>query len=127
MATKQNAQLGVLIGLLRIHPEYLSTFVNSSNKDEFNNSFNSESFISQEEVSPCRVVPNVASCSKSFSTELSLSEIRKYPCLLDVSHPTYKDRNIKINAWKEMSACFEAEIDVFQKKTEKLKRYFEKM
>ena len=72
MAAEQNIELGVLIDLLRIHPEDLQTFVNSSNKDEFTNS---ESFISHEGLSLCRVEPSVASCSKSFSTEVFLSEV----------------------------------------------------
>ena len=75
MAAEQNTQLGVLIDLLRIHPEYLQTFVNSSNKDEFTNS---ESFILHEGLSSCRVEPSVASCSKSFSTEVFLSEVSTY-------------------------------------------------
>ena len=75
MAAQQNIGLGVLIDLLRIHPEYLQTFVNSSNKDEFTNS---ESFISHEGLSLCRVEPSVASCSKSFSPEVFLSEVSVY-------------------------------------------------
>ena len=75
MATEQNTQLGVLIDFHRIHPQYLQTFVNSSNNDEFTNS---ESFISHDVLSLCRVEPSVASCSKSFSTEVFLSEVSVY-------------------------------------------------
>ena len=33
-----------------------------------------------------------------FDKELFLEEIQKYQCLLDVSWPSYKERNMKANA-----------------------------
>nr|XP_047122390.1 uncharacterized protein LOC124805892 [Hydra vulgaris] len=111
---EQNAQL--IIDLLKIQPEHLQALLSSSNKDKIQSS---EGFTLQEGLSSFKVETSVASYSNIFSTEVFLSEIRKYPCLWDVSHQSYKDRSVKMNAWKEISTSFETEI--LQKKLKNLK------
>ena len=36
-------------------------------------------------------------------------QIRKYHCLWDTNSSTYKDRNVRSNAWKEISDVFNKE------------------
>ena len=44
-----------------------------------------------------------------FEKENFLEEIRKYKCLWNINTPCYKDRNMKMNAWLQISNVFNRE------------------
>ena len=41
-----------------------------------------------------------------FDKELFIQEIRNHRCLWDTNNPSYKDRNMKANAWTHLSIVF---------------------
>ena len=41
-----------------------------------------------------------------FDKEIFIGEVRQYRCLWDLMSPTYKDRQVKQNAWNELAAKF---------------------
>ena len=43
---------------------------------------------------------------QEFDRELFIEEVRSLPCLWNTSLVGYKDRAIKINAWKKLSSIF---------------------
>ena len=45
--------------------------------------------------------------SKEFDTETFLTELRKFPSIWCKKHPDYKQRNVKVNAWKKISSNFQ--------------------
>ena len=44
--------------------------------------------------------------SKEFARETFLTELRKFPSIWCKKHPDYKQRNVKVNAWKKLAATF---------------------
>ena len=44
-----------------------------------------------------------------FEKEIFLEEVRKYQCLWNVNTPCYIDRNMKMNAWLQISNVFNRE------------------
>ena len=41
-----------------------------------------------------------------FDPEIFIEELRQLPCLWNTSLSSYKDRNVKTNAWKKLEALF---------------------
>ena len=41
-----------------------------------------------------------------FDKESFLVELRKYPSIWNKKHPDYKQRNVKVNAWKKLALAF---------------------
>ena len=41
-----------------------------------------------------------------FDKESFLVELRKYPNIWNKKHPDYKQRNVKVNAWKKLALAF---------------------
>ena len=56
-----------------------------------------------------------------FDIDNFLEAVRELPSLWDVNHPTYKDRLVKLNAWKKLALKFCKEEDFLQKKLKNLK------
>ena len=56
-----------------------------------------------------------------FDIDNFLEAVRELPSLWDVNHPTYKDRLVKLNAWKKLALKFCKEEDFLQKKFKNLK------
>ena len=44
--------------------------------------------------------------SKEFDRETFLTELRNFPSIWCKNHPDYKQRNMKVNAWKKLAATF---------------------
>lgn len=51
--------------------------------------------------------------SPQFEKDSFIEAVRELPCLWDVNCPEYKDRNIKNNAWKQLSVMFGEEGEVY--------------
>ena len=48
-----------------------------------------------------------------FDKELFIEELRQLGCLWNTSLPSYKDRNVKANAWKNLSQIFDRDGKLF--------------
>ncbi|XP_047146243.1 uncharacterized protein LOC124819091 [Hydra vulgaris] len=59
--------------------------------------------------------------STEFNIDHFIEAVRELPSLWDVNHPTYKDRLVKVNAWKKLALIFCKEEDLLQKKLKNLK------
>ena len=49
---------------------------------------------------------NDAESSEDFDKEAFIEAVRKFRCLWDVNDKTFKDRNMKANAWKQLAGIF---------------------
>ena len=47
-----------------------------------------------------------SSATREFHTEIFIESVRELPCLWNTSLTSYKDRAIKLNAWKQLSSLF---------------------
>ena len=65
--------------------------------------FTSEYVQSGEETS------NDCEGSEDFDKEAFIGAVRRFRCLWDTNDKTYKDRNIKPNAWKHLALVFQKE------------------
>ena len=54
------------------------------------------------------------------------NEVKKYPCLYKKSDPTYKDKRVKINAWRKVEEELGHEEGVAEKLFENLKKRYSK-
>ena len=63
-------------------------------------------------VSDTEEVQSIQSCSvltsspREFDTEVFIESVREFPCLWNTSLVSYRERNIKANAWKQLSSLF---------------------
>ena len=48
-----------------------------------------------------------------FDKELFIEELRQLGCLWNTSLPSYKDRTVKANAWKNLSQIFDRDGKLF--------------
>ncbi|XP_071942983.1 uncharacterized protein [Antedon mediterranea] len=56
-----------------------------------------------------------------FNKELFIEEVRKHKCLWDVNSEQYKNRAIKVNAWKTIGEIFNREVEFLQRQLKNLK------
>ena len=56
-----------------------------------------------EEVHSCSADTGA---TREFNTEVFIESVRELPCLWNTSLVSYRDRNIKANAWKQLSSLF---------------------
>ena len=42
-----------------------------------------------------------------FDKEIFIEAVRKFRCLWDINDHSYKDRNMKVNAWKQLAVLFQ--------------------
>ena len=47
-----------------------------------------------------------SSATREVHTEICIESVRELPCLWNTSLTSYKDRAIKLNAWKQLSSLF---------------------
>ena len=55
------------------------------------------------------VLENVVQESKKFDKEMFLQALGDFKCLWDTSDANYKNRTMKLNAWKSLSQMFNQE------------------
>ena len=44
-----------------------------------------------------------------FDKEMFLEALRRYRCLWDTNDPSYKNRTMKVNSWKQLATMFKQE------------------